>query len=326
MRLIPACIFFLSLCMAQTAHADYKSDLLRLAQSIRKSEIHMAEMEKQLQNLEEQQKTITDDIRHKRYETVKNLHPLQSRRNDRFDLSLLTNDVPFIKRYQSYRLQQGISDAMRIRIKQSVNDYMALEHKISSIKRLKRDHELLDLTVQASIKQLEDIAQSRHRETRNKEFAIIIEDLKRQNRTLNAFIKNALNIPDTSPSFEVSSDFILPVSGIVEKIFPSPHAGINIRGRSGALVTSPAAGRVIFADIFKRMGLVVIIDHGNGYTSVMRGFSSIYIDHGFSITQNEPIGHLSKENTGEKGNGAIFYYELRYNNKAINPLEKLSGT
>lgn len=97
--------------------------------------------------------------------------------------------------------------------------------------------------------------------------------------------------------------------------------GITIETRAGAQVISPHEGRVVFAGPFRRYGQLLIIEHGEGYYSLLAGLARIDGVIGQWILGGEPVGIMGRP---ENGNPAL-YMELRRNGQPINPLPWLAA-
>ena len=97
--------------------------------------------------------------------------------------------------------------------------------------------------------------------------------------------------------------------------------GITIETRAGAQVVSPHEGRVVFAGPFRRYGQLLIIEHGEGYYSLLAGLARIDGVIGQWILGGEPVGIMGRP---ENGNPAL-YMELRRNGQPINPLPWLAA-
>jgi septal ring factor EnvC (AmiA/AmiB activator) len=69
--------------------------------------------------------------------------------------------------------------------------------------------------------------------------------------------------------------------------------GLTIAAAPNAPVIAPATGRVLFARRFRDYGLVVIIDHGNGWTSAITGLASASVARGDRVAQGTPIGRAA---------------------------------
>lgn len=99
-----------------------------------------------------------------------------------------------------------------------------------------------------------------------------------------------------------------------EKLKGVVSKGIQIKTRNMAQVTSPFDGSVIFAGPFRGYGNLIIIDHGQGYLTLLAGLESMDVDVGQMLLAGEPVGQMpdSKE--------AKLYVELRRNNHPIDPI------
>ncbi len=94
------------------------------------------------------------------------------------------------------------------------------------------------------------------------------------------------------------------------------HAGMDIGGERGDLVISPANGVVINADWQGGYGNMIEIDHGNGLTTRYGHLSRIGVSIGDTIQRGQAIGLIGS--TG-RSTGPHLHYELRLNDKPINP-------
>lgn len=91
--------------------------------------------------------------------------------------------------------------------------------------------------------------------------------------------------------------------------------GIKIRTRKNAQIIAPFDGSVVFAGPFRDYGLLLIIDHGGGYHSLLAGFDALQSGAGDWVLMGEPIGTMPDTNVS-----GDLYLELRQNGRAINPL------
>ena len=98
--------------------------------------------------------------------------------------------------------------------------------------------------------------------------------------------------------------------------------GITIETRADAQVVTPYDGEVVFAGRFRGYGQLLIIQHGEGYHTLLAGFSRIDSVLGQWLLAGEPVGVMGR---GSNGNPAL-YVELRRNGDAINPLPWLAAS
>ena len=114
----------------------------------------------------------------------------------------------------------------------------------------------------------------------------------------------------------------LPVQGSVLAGFggsmPDGHRsdGLLIAGKVGAEVRAVAAGRVAYADWLKGYGLLLIVDHGNGWMSLYAFNDSLLKNVGDSVKVNDAIATLGR--SGGQASPAL-YFELRQNGQPKDP-------
>ena len=114
------------------------------------------------------------------------------------------------------------------------------------------------------------------------------------------------------------------------------HKGLDIAAASNSKVVATADGRVINHylppdgnrykgdDIY---GGMIEIDHGNGFVTLYGHLSKTYVSERIGATNNivergQVIGIVG--NTG-KSRGIHVHYEIKYNNKLVNPMDFLSS-
>jgi septal ring factor EnvC (AmiA/AmiB activator) len=113
----------------------------------------------------------------------------------------------------------------------------------------------------------------------------------------------------------------LPVLGPVVRGFgetlPSGmrSQGVAVAASPGAIVVAPAAGRVIFAGLYRGYGGIAIVDHGSGYVSLVTGLASNLARIGDTVTAGSPLGRAGRDGVS---------VELRQDGKAVNPSALIS--
>ncbi|MDH5187635.1 MAG: peptidoglycan DD-metalloendopeptidase family protein, partial [Rhodospirillaceae bacterium] len=95
--------------------------------------------------------------------------------------------------------------------------------------------------------------------------------------------------------------------------------GISIETRNQAQIISPFDGRVVFSGPFRGYGQLLIIDHGEGYHSLLAGLGRIDAVLGNSVLAGEPVATMN-----EAGEQPVLYVEFRHNNEPVNPLPWLT--
>ncbi len=94
------------------------------------------------------------------------------------------------------------------------------------------------------------------------------------------------------------------------------HAGIDFGADYGSLIYASAEGRVIYADWYGGYGNAVIIDHGNGMTTLYAHCSELYVKDGDVVAKGQPIATVGS--TGFS-TGPHLHFELRANGEPIDP-------
>jgi len=96
--------------------------------------------------------------------------------------------------------------------------------------------------------------------------------------------------------------------------------GISIATRPSGQVISPFDGAVVFAGTFRGYGELLIIDHGEGYHSLLAGLGRIDTQIGQPVLAGEPVALMSDKGGLDGGAQPVLYVEFRRNNQPINPL------
>jgi septal ring factor EnvC (AmiA/AmiB activator) len=122
-----------------------------------------------------------------------------------------------------------------------------------------------------------------------------------------------------------------PVIGVVvkgwgEETDGGPATGVSYHAPPGAHVISPCGGRVVFANMFRSYGLLLIVDCGGGYHVVLSGFDRLDVKLGQSIVSGEPVGVMANWEPGTTAHRPALYVELRHDGQPINPAPWLRGS
>ncbi len=122
-------------------------------------------------------------------------------------------------------------------------------------------------------------------------------------------------------------DLPLPVRGEIVTNFNAAiedgarSEGIVIATAGGAQVVTPYDGRIVYSGVFGHYGLMLIIAHGEGYHTVLAGFSRVDAVLGQWLLAGEPVGVMAEG----VNNPQRLYVEFRRNGEPINPLPWLAA-
>jgi septal ring factor EnvC (AmiA/AmiB activator) len=127
-----------------------------------------------------------------------------------------------------------------------------------------------------------------------------------------------------SPRAPALARFMLPVAGRLVQGFgeqapgKARSRGISLAANASAQAVAPAAGRVVFAGPFAGYGQIVIIDHGDGWTSLITGLVQLDTQVGQRLVGGSPLGL-----TGPARQPVTL--ELRRGGEPVNPLDFVRG-
>jgi len=99
------------------------------------------------------------------------------------------------------------------------------------------------------------------------------------------------------------------------------NQGLVFYAHEGTPVAAVYSGKVVFSDWLKGYGLLLIIDHGQGFMTLYAHNQSLFKQKGDPVVQGEQIATVGHSG-GLKQNG--LYFEIRRRGKAIPPLAWLS--
>jgi septal ring factor EnvC (AmiA/AmiB activator) len=123
----------------------------------------------------------------------------------------------------------------------------------------------------------------------------------------------------------------LPAAGSLSGGFgESDGAGGSLFGdivttQSGAIVTAPADGVVLYAGPFRSYGQLLILNAGDGYHVVLAGMGRISVSLGQSVLAGEPVGTMgearlaSAVSIGTENTAPELYIEFRKDGKPVDP-------
>jgi septal ring factor EnvC (AmiA/AmiB activator) len=147
-------------------------------------------------------------------------------------------------------------------------------------------------------------------------------DLERLLKELDHSLKS-IAPPDNATAFGRSrGQLSWPVTGRVTAQFGAKRAsgvsweGVVIATEHGTSVNAVAAGRVVYADWLPGLGLLVIIDHGEGYMSLYGHNDRLLKASGESVAAGEGIAAAG--DTGGRASPEL-YFEIRRGGKPIDP-------
>ena len=117
-------------------------------------------------------------------------------------------------------------------------------------------------------------------------------------------------------------DFIWPVEGKISDVFEEVesrrHQGIDISSPLGTPIKASHAGMVIYSNnTIKGYGNLIILRHSEEYVTVYAHNQVNLVEEGTWVEKGQIIGKVGQ--TG-KASGPHLHFEIRKNNKALDPM------
>ncbi len=178
------------------------------------------------------------------------------------------------------------------------------------------------------------LAQLQHDlQARTTELSTLQQDEQRLQALLKSLQQAMRDVPPEGGDFtslgKLKGKLHWPVAGRIIQPYGAKQAsgelqssGVLIASVAGAEVHAIANGRIAFADWLRGFGLLLIIDHGDGYMSLYGQNRSLYKDVGAWVKRGEVVAAAGSSG-GRRQDG--LYLELRKNGRPFNPTAWFSG-
>ena len=159
----------------------------------------------------------------------------------------------------------------------------------------------------------------------NSEIARLADEEKRLRKLADEISQMTAGFPvDPDQPFErLKGKLAWPVQGRLVGDYGQPRAGgpvkwngVEIEASQGAPVRAVYHGRVEFADWLPGLGLLIIVDHGDGYMSLYAHNETLLKESGDWVEPGEAIAQVG--DTGGQARPSL-YFEIRKNGKPVDP-------
>lgn len=101
------------------------------------------------------------------------------------------------------------------------------------------------------------------------------------------------------------------------------HRGVDISSQIGTPVIAPADGVVRFADLMNGYGRAIMVDHGQGITTLYGHLSGFGVANGQIVHRGDTLGYVGQSG---RSTGPHLHYEVRIFNTPVNPYKYLRFT
>jgi septal ring factor EnvC (AmiA/AmiB activator) len=156
-----------------------------------------------------------------------------------------------------------------------------------------------------------------------------IASLRQQAQDLEALVEKlrqalaALPTSDAMPFAKQRGQLTWPASGRVRHRFGQRRADGGLRWEGTVLGTTAGSevravyyGRVVFADWLNGMGMLVVLDHGDGYMTLYGYNRDLVCEAGEWVAPGAVLGHVG--DSGGQADAGL-YFEIRKDGKPIDP-------
>ena len=160
-----------------------------------------------------------------------------------------------------------------------------------------------------------------------------LEALRDQEQRIEALIRSIARgqgardkppVTRSAPFGKLKGKLLWPSRGRITQRYGSPKKagslkweGVFIEAEPGTAIQAVSAGRVVFADWFANLGLLVIIDHGEGFMTLYGHNQALYVAKENWIKAGDIIASI-----GDSGGNTVsgLYFEIRHLGVPLNPL------
>jgi murein hydrolase activator len=315
---------------------QHKKERKRIDQQIKEKDEELANLSEQIRNLTEEVRAYQDSVAARlrllytegRSGYLKSLFAAESFA----DMATRIDFISWLARREAQLIREFQENLSNL---QSLNEHQAQARgelltlqegtkktiqNISGLKQTKRTV-LVKLSREKDTyeRTVKDLRQSAEQVDR------LLKELDRRFQLAQARMRQTPGKPPASGSF------LWPVDGKVVSYFGKQKhpnfdtfvnkKGIEIKVQEGSPIRAASGGTVVYADWLKGYGLVVIVDHGNGFYSLYAHASKLLVKENEMVQAGDQLGE-----TGETGLAQedTLYFELRKGTTPIDPLKWLA--
>ena len=313
---------------SERAIADTSHDYQQLDRQVGSAEGQLAELQRQKAarqaQLDQQKQALALQMQAAYREGQDSQLRLLLDAQDPASVGRLLTDYDYVNRARATRIQAvdqqlAALDQVDRRISQQLASLKSLRddraRMLSSLQQRGRSRRELLATLDAGIK------------NRNAEIGRLNKDQQAMQSLVNSLRQAMQDVPPELTQggrFDTLRGHLLwPVGGKMLNYYGQPRAGGHLHWE-GDLIAAPvgtpvraiAQGRVVYADWMPHFGLLVIVDHGQGYLSIYAHNQDVTHQVGDYVKAGETIASLG--DSGGQDQPAL-YFELRHGNDTLDP-------
>lgn len=308
-----------------------EKNLSDLSQKIQNAEKALNQEESRLKKLKRQGAHLNSQLLEYETRLAKQLELAYRWRPTGFLKMALSADSPAVAarkmRYLSYLNEARIADIEAYRA--TLTDVRALEtevnQSVTSIRTEKLQLEAHRQKARTQKSQRADVLAKLKQTIANKDQAL--QQRETQRKRLEALVAKVERVleqyphPDQTQSFTQRKGLLpIPTNGQLVQGYDQglPHEGRGwlIRGHEGTPVKAIHHGRIVFSDWLRGYGMLVIIDHGQGYMTLYARNQSLLKTEGEWVSAGEAIATMGRSGGYDTPS---LYFEIRHKGKPVNP-------
>ncbi len=305
----------------------------KVRRKLQQADLDLAGTRSRLVTLERQAEETEADLSQHRSELDRQLRlAYATGREDWLRTILSQGDPVSVGRqmvYYGYFAQQrsGLMDAVRVQLKKLAENAAAVSREQENLAEFKREQK----------KRLDELSEARqHRRLAladvEKKIASQndrLEQLRLEANDLESLVAELtrlfgdLSIGESARFAEKKGQMTWPADGRLIRKFGEPKAdgrmrwdGVLLATGAGGDVTAVHRGRVVYSDWLPGMGLLVVLEHGDGYLSLYGHNQDLIMEVGEWVATGTVIAHA-----GDSGGQSLpgLYFEIRKNGSPVNP-------
>ncbi|MEK9200982.1 MAG: M23 family metallopeptidase [Patescibacteria group bacterium] len=151
---------------------------------------------------------------------------------------------------------------------------------------------------------------------------LIVPDGKKPNEVQWSPTQNVARRTPDAGAVSATGQFAWPMGGVITQNFAWYHRGLDIATAHGTPIVAADSGRVTTAGWPDNGGYGnrVVIDHGNGYTTLYAHLSKVYVTAGQTVKRGDTLG---LEGSTGRSTGPHLHFEIHKNGVFVSPLQHL---
>ena len=219
--------------------------------------------------------------------------------------------------------RQDVIDSIIQMQKDIAHDQASLEQEIKAQQHLQEQMRALRENLEQSKNYHQIVIKSLNQEIQSQQHTLSEFEQDRANlaRLLQALVRESQVVVRPAQPFPGMRHKLPYPVAVSRNAIQRMNQGDTFLAAEGTAVKAVYPGRVVFSDWLKGYGLLLIIDHGQGFMTLYAHNQALFQAKGAQVAAGEKIATIGHSG-GLRQNG--LYFEVRQRGKAVSPLEWLS--